>query len=198
MSEQRAWETEGVALLERANNAWRVGKVHEAEKLYGEVVDQYPDRPEGYNKVGVIHAEMGRPRDAEQWFAQALVADPHFVPALTNLGNILLERGETDKAILQYTLALRIDPEYAPAYKNMGVALKRQGHVTEAVKHWKHGDRLSQRTERTDARRRLFGGKASAAKPKASGAGFLGGNNNWIWAVVLVAAALYLLKYIHR
>ena len=101
MSEQRAWETEGVALLERANNAWRVGKVHEAEKLYGEVVDQYPDRPEGYNKVGVIHAEMGRPRDAEQWFAQALVADPHFVPALTNLGNILLERGETDKALLQ-------------------------------------------------------------------------------------------------
>ncbi|MGC8487012.1 MAG: tetratricopeptide repeat protein [Clostridia bacterium] len=124
-----------VPLLAKADTEWHYGHFDEAETLYREVIARFPERPEGYNKVGVVYAEKHDLSEARHWFQSALSRDSNYVPSLTNLGNVLLEGGSVDEAIVYYTMAINNDPNYVPAHRNMAVALRRQGRYFDAVRH---------------------------------------------------------------
>lgn len=125
----------GLPILADADTEWHYGHFDEAEKRYRDVVEKFPDRPEGYNKVGVIYAERRNLEEARAWFQSALSKDPAYAPSLTNLGNLLLEDGKVDDAIVYYTMAINSDQTYVPAHRNMAVALRRQGRYFESVRH---------------------------------------------------------------
>lgn len=124
-------------LLAEGDTKCHYGEFDEAEALYRQVVEKFPDRPEGYNKVGVVYAERRNLSEARSWFQSALLKDAAYVPSLTNLGNLLLEDGQVEAAIVYYTMAMNHDPNYVPAHRNMAVALRRQGRYREAVRHLK-------------------------------------------------------------
>jgi tetratricopeptide (TPR) repeat protein len=200
MSDEEAWRREGDQKLNRATEAWQGGNREEAEQLLNELIDEFPDRPEAYNKLGVILAELGSLDMAEHWFRTALAADSDYPPALTNLGNIILERGRVEEAMSYYGLALERDPEYAPAHRNLAVALRRQGDLRGSVRHLKHGERLQIRQDREKSRRRLSGQAAvgTAPPPRARGSRSAGlfGPSYW-WLLVLALAVLFAARYLH-
>jgi tetratricopeptide (TPR) repeat protein len=197
------WDSRGQALLDQASASWRQGHRDDAEALFLQLADEYPDRPEPYNKLGVVYAEMGELDQAEQWFRRALQIEKDHPPALTNLGNILLERGQVDEAMAYYGLALQRNPEYAPAHRNLAVALRRQGDLRGSVRHLRHSERLAVRQDREQARNQLFGKRKSpSAAPAADRAtargGFSSTGLSWWWIVAVLLGLFVVARYLHH
>ena len=186
------WDERAQSLLAEGSNAWDRGNRLQAEKLFRQVVQEFPNRPEGYNKVGVIFAETGQLQEAEQYFLMALTQDRSYAPALTNLGNILLERGQTDEAIQHYLLALQSDPDYPAAHRNLGVAYRRQGKYNSYVTHFKRSQKLDDRRVRDEMRRRRVtgGGRSTpAAGPRIP---------TFVWLILAAIGAVILLTVFRR
>ncbi|MCY0899673.1 MAG: tetratricopeptide repeat protein [Firmicutes bacterium] len=184
------WEQYGEDLLRRGTLAWERRDRSTAEKLFTQLVQQFPERPEGYNKLGVLCADSGQLEAAEQYFLRALAADGRHAPALTNLGNIYLERGDVDQAIQHYLLALNHDPDYPPAHRNLSVAYKRQGKYSAFVSHFK-------RSQRLDARRAQEDIRARARVKDGDGRSMMAWVPPWLWWVAVAAGLLIILTVFH-
>jgi Flp pilus assembly protein TadD len=195
------WEDAGQPVFEQASEAWRHGRREDAERLLTELTETFPHRPEPYNKLGVICAELGRLDEAEHWFRLALAAEKDHPPALTNLGNILLERGQVDEAMAYYGLALQRDPDYPPAHRNLAVALRRQGDLRGSVRHLRQGERLAARADRELARERLFGRRKSGAggrtTPRAPRNSVMP-TGAWWWVIVILVLVVVAARYLHQ
>lgn len=183
------WDEYGEALLREGTQAWEAGKSDEAERLFNQLVNQFPERPEGYNKVGVVLAETGRLDEAEQCFLNALARDRMNAPALTNLGNIYLERGDAEQAIQHYLLALQSDQDYAPAHRNLGVAYRRQGRYSAYVSHYKRSQRLADRQLREEVRASRQRGRRSVKSIRLPG---------WVFWIIAAIGAALLISVIRR
>ncbi len=183
------FESSAQDLLIQGNHAWSNGQSGEAVECYHLLVERFPDLPDGYNKLGVVEAELGHLAEAEQWFLAALQCDRKYVPSLSNLGNICLERDQLDDAIRYYALALESDPEYPPAHRNMAVAYRKKGELRVFVKHLKQ----SQRYERQRDRLALQQGKST---PWQRTAGRMP-DRWWVWVMVLVLLLLAMGRALH-
>lgn len=181
----------GEILLAQGNQAWDRGDRQNAEALFRQLMEEYPDRPEGYNKVGVVMAESGQLNEAEQYFLRALAQDRSHAPALTNLGNIYLERGHTDQAIQHYMLALSSDPDYPAAHRNLSVAYRRQGRYYAFVSHFKRSQRLDDRRAREEFRRHRGQAGLSGRPPRLA-------LPPWIWWVIAGIGVVIILTVFHR
>ncbi|POB12075.1 MAG: tetratricopeptide repeat protein [Sulfobacillus thermosulfidooxidans] len=190
-TESPPWDSQGQTWLMQGTHAWEGGEREQALDIFHRIIDAYPERPEGYNKIGVIYAETGQLDDAEKYFLYALSKDRMHVPALTNLGNIYLERGQLTEAIQHYALALQADPEYPPAHRNLGVAYRRQGRIGASVSHLKRSQRLEARRldEKARAERRLQPGPAKSG-PKMELSHFGVRWALWILAAIVVTGWL--------
>jgi tetratricopeptide (TPR) repeat protein len=192
---------DGVALLEEGERAWQTGRFDEAEALFRRLAEQFPDHPEGYNKVGVVLAQRGDRREAQVWFQHALAIDATYPPALTNLGNVLLEDGRVDDAVTYYTLALQHNPSYSPAHRNLAVALRRQGRIFESVRHLRRSDRLETGYLSNFGLANPVGLPGSAPRPPGSSRPKEGRRSSarsfWIWLLV-AAVVVTLVRLMHR
>ncbi|HBQ96396.1 MAG TPA: hypothetical protein DD856_16470 [Sulfobacillus sp.] len=186
----KTWDHEGQLWLAEGTQAWESGNRQEATEIFNRIMDEYPDRPEGYNKLGVMYAETGQLGKAEKYFLFALSKEARHVPSLTNLGNIYLERGQLDEAIKHYTLALQTDPEYPPAHRNLAIAYRRMGRIAPSVAHLKRSQILETRQLRTRQTPRIpnqeQGEKVSPHRTRL----WL---RQWIWIILGVVLAIWLL-----
>ncbi len=142
------WETDGQPLLTRGEAAWYSAHEKEALQLFQQLLDKFPERPEGYNKMGVVAAQHRQFDEAQRWFQRAVACDPEHAPALANLGNVYFERGEYAEAMAEYNRALYYDDNCIPAHKGMAAVLRKQGRVRDSIHHLKQGDRLAVRGRR--------------------------------------------------
>ncbi len=185
------WQTEGRELLAQGTQAWDRGDRLNAEAYFRQLTQEFPERPEGYNKIGVVFAETGQLDEAEQCFLRALTLDRGHAPALTNLGNIYLERGKTEDAIQHYLLALQSDPDYPAAHRNLGVAYRRQGRYYSYVSHFKRSQRLDSRKNRQE----LFRWSGS---PFRSTSPSVGPNvPAFVWLIVAAIGVVIILSVFH-
>ncbi|OLZ08972.1 tetratricopeptide repeat protein [Sulfobacillus thermosulfidooxidans] len=184
----KAWDEEGQLWLAQGTKAWESGDRDEAMKIFNRIMDVYPERPEGYNKLGVIYAETGQLDHAEKYFLYALSKEKMHVPSLTNLGNIYLERGQIDEAIKHYTLALQSDPEYPPAHRNLAIAYRRMGRIGQSVAHLKRSQRLETRQLAKD---RPLMPMAKLGKKEWFPLGVF--VRQWIWVILGIILAIWLL-----
>jgi tetratricopeptide (TPR) repeat protein len=172
------FESAAEDLLMEGNRAWDNGLREHALECYQMLVDRFPNLPDGYNKLGVVSAELGNLQEAERYFLTAIDCDRKHVPSLSNLGNICLERGDLDEAIAYYALALESDPEYPPAHHNLAVAYRKKGELGVFVRHLKK----SQRFERQRDRLSLQAGNATRWQKTAARVP----DRWWIWVMVLI------------
>jgi len=184
------WDERGQQLLTQGSQAWEQGDRGRAEALFNQLLDEFPDRPEGYNKLGVVCAEAGQLGQAEQYFLAAIAKDRLHAPALTNLGNIYLERGEVEQAVQHYMLALQSDPEYPPAHRNLGVAYRRQGKYSAFVSHFKRSQKLDDRRSREEYRKNR--GQASR------GARITRPTPTFVWWIIAGIGVVIILTVFHR
>lgn len=176
-----AWDSEGRVLLLRGDGALARGNQEAALLAFQTLVEGFPERPEGYNKMGVVYAGLGDVERAERWFLASLARDRRHAPALSNLGNIYLERGDVDNAISHYTLALKADPNYSPAHHNLAAAYRRKGDIAGSVTHLKRSRALGERSLSGE------GGRARR-HPLAGGARWM------VWPLLAAAVALLVVR----
>lgn len=92
-------------LFMRAKLLMELRRTDEALDQLNALVQQYPELPEPYNNLGVIHASRGHLDLAREAFEMALRNHPNYDVALENLGDVLLRQ-----ARLAYEQSLHINP----------------------------------------------------------------------------------------
>jgi tetratricopeptide (TPR) repeat protein len=70
------------------------GKTVEAAIVFERLTQEFPELPEPYNNLAVIHAAQGRYESAYRLLQQALVAQPDYATAYENLGDLYLSMAE--------------------------------------------------------------------------------------------------------
>ena len=70
------------------------GKTIEATTAFETLIQEYPELPEPYNNLAVLHAAQGRYETAQRLLQQALLAQPQYVTAYENLGDLYLSMAE--------------------------------------------------------------------------------------------------------
>lgn len=92
-------------LFMRAKLLLDLRRTDEALEQLNALVQQYPELPEPYNNLGVIHASRGQLDQAREAFEMALRNHPNYDVALENLGDVLLRQ-----ARLAYEKSFQINP----------------------------------------------------------------------------------------
>ncbi|MDD5015917.1 MAG: tetratricopeptide repeat protein [Atribacterota bacterium] len=109
--------------FEKAEDYLKKGNFNQAIRELETVLEEYPDDPRRYNKLGVCCASVRDFIKAKSYFEKALVLDLKYPGPYNNLGNIYLEEKEYEKSIELYKKALELNPDYTAAHSNLGLAL---------------------------------------------------------------------------
>ena len=70
------------------------GKIVEATVAFETLIQEFPELPEPYNNLAVIHAAQGRYESAYRLLQESLIAQPNYVTAYENLGDLYLSMAE--------------------------------------------------------------------------------------------------------
>ena len=93
------------------------GRTVEAATVFEALTQEFPELPEPYNNLAVIHAAQGRYESAWRLLQQALAAQPNYVTAYENLGDLYLSMAEQ-----AYGKALGLDAENRVAKSKLELA----------------------------------------------------------------------------
>jgi Flp pilus assembly protein TadD len=94
-----------------------LGKTIEASAVFETLIQEFPEMPEPYNNLAVLHAAQGRYESAYRLLQQALVAQPNYVTAYENLGDLHLSMAEQ-----AYGKAVELDANSRTAKAKLEVA----------------------------------------------------------------------------
>ena len=108
------------------------GKLDEAARLLGEVLDKKPDSPLSHFDLANLLYMLGRTEEAKAHYERALALKGDNARAHSNLGNILHALGRSAEAATHYGRALLIEPDSAEILSNLGSALTELGRHQEA------------------------------------------------------------------
>ncbi|MDJ0951839.1 MAG: tetratricopeptide repeat protein [Alphaproteobacteria bacterium] len=146
------------------------GRLLEAEKLYRQVLQAEPDRPDALLLLGVLSRRAGKSAVAFDLITRALASRPDDAEAHNNLGNVLQDLGRPDEAVASFNRAIAIRPDYAEAHYNLGMALRMAGHLQEAVASYRRA--LSAKPEYPRALHNLGNALLDLARPDEAAASF--------------------------
>jgi tetratricopeptide (TPR) repeat protein len=95
-----------------------------AIEAFGSLIADYPELPEPYNNLAVIHADRGDWDAARQALEQSIRAVPTYALAHENLGDIHIQL-----AARSYEQAGRLDPRNESAHDKLGLARELIGRI---------------------------------------------------------------------
>jgi Flp pilus assembly protein TadD len=124
---------EEAALLVRALELLRAGKVEEAEPLVRRALKVGPSNADAHALLGVILDQRGRAREAEAAYRAALRLKPTAVAPRANLGVLLARAGRAAEAAAEFEAVLRAAPGHPQATFNLGLALFELKRYEEAA-----------------------------------------------------------------
>jgi predicted O-linked N-acetylglucosamine transferase (SPINDLY family) len=119
-------------ILDQARSHHEAGRLVEAERLYGSVLEREPGNPMVLHLAGVALLQQGRPEPAVQRIEAAVAAQPDYAEAWSNLGIALGRLGRGAEAIAAQRRALALAPGFAEAHYNLGNALRGAGEGAAA------------------------------------------------------------------
>jgi len=139
--------------LSRALDLHGSGKLDEAEKLYRDILEQFPEQADALHYLGVINLQGGRFDDAVSLIQKAINARPDYVDAFINLGFGLNALGRPEDAAGQFEKALTLGPATAPLLANLASTLEQVGRYDDAVEKFEAA--LQLQPDMAEARRSL-------------------------------------------
>jgi tetratricopeptide (TPR) repeat protein len=114
------------ALIDQALELHNAGRLHEAERIYREVLLANPQHADALNFLGVIAMQAGNLKDAEMWLARSIQsgggADAH-----NNYGEVLRRQDKLRLALVSFEKAVAMDPNYPEAWCNRGLVYQSAG-----------------------------------------------------------------------
>ena len=114
---------QAATLLERGMQHHRQGELSQAEALYKQVLELWPNQPDALHLLGLIAHQNGRYDIAVRLIDLAIAANPSFPVYYNNRGNSLKSLGRWDKALESFDRAIALKPDYTDAYFNRGALL---------------------------------------------------------------------------
>jgi len=123
----------GEQLFEQAQDLQQQGKLEEAVRLYGSVIDGIPNRAQVYYKRANALNGLGRTEAALEDYDRAIGLDPSYAYAWCNRGSVLEGLGRRKEALESYDRALGLDPNDALTHYNRGSVLKDLKRLEDAL-----------------------------------------------------------------
>jgi tetratricopeptide (TPR) repeat protein len=112
--------------LMEADRLIKQRRVMEAIARYEQVVEDYPDSPEGRSALGQALYRIGNYAGAEGAFKKTVELAPGFAEAHNFLGLAQREQGKLEAAAASFRKAAELKPDFAIAYSNLGRCLLAQ------------------------------------------------------------------------
>ncbi len=122
-----------VQLVEKGSAALQEGNLSEALDLFRQVVDAFPDRPEGHNNLGALYSSLGELEKSEACFDKVIALLPDNPNLLYNRGVVRSRLEKFDGAREDFLQILTLTPNDVDTLNNLGVADFMQGHMDEAA-----------------------------------------------------------------
>jgi predicted TPR repeat methyltransferase len=131
------------SVLQQALSFHQAGHLHQAEKLYRQILQTEPNHPEASLHLGIIAHEVGKQAIAVELISRALANKPDYVEAYYNLGIVHLVQGNAEGAVAAFSKALAIKPDYVKALNNLGNAQLALGKLEKAAACYRRALTLS-------------------------------------------------------
>ena len=109
------------------------GKLADAERCYGEVLQRQPDHFDALHLLGVITCQTRRTDRGVELIKRAIGLNPKIAAAHSNLGNALMDLKRPGEALASYDKAIALKPDFAEAHNNRGNALNALNRPEEAI-----------------------------------------------------------------
>ncbi|MFZ5908197.1 MAG: tetratricopeptide repeat protein [Nitrospirota bacterium] len=117
-------------------------RFQEAEYLYREILNRYPDYFDALHMLGVLFFQTGKPDKAKKFIEKAIAVNKSSAIAYFNLGNVLFQMTRFDDAIRSYRKVIELNPGFAEAYFTLGNAYQEKGLSDEAMCAYQQAIRL--------------------------------------------------------
>ncbi|HKH81346.1 MAG TPA: tetratricopeptide repeat protein [Methylovirgula sp.] len=121
------------AQLQRGLAFQQQGRLADAERIYGEILQRAPNHFGALNLLGVIACQNRAYERAVQLISKAISINPNVAQAYYNRGIVLQQLKRFEEARVSYDKAIALKPGYAEAYSNRGIALKELKRLKEAL-----------------------------------------------------------------
>ena len=130
--QEKIQDPENDERISAARKLHKAGNIAEAEAVYLDILENYPEHAEARHLLGVVCLQRGQLPEAEDNLRKAIALDNKQAPFHTNLGNVLGEQNRTEEAYLCFTQALNLDPQNLSALSNVATALLSMDRASEA------------------------------------------------------------------
>src|SRR5262245_48982990 len=111
----------------------RQGKLADAERCYGEILQRQPKHFDALHLLGVIARQTRRTERGIELIKRAIGLNPNVAQAHNNLGNALRDLRRPAEALASYDKAIALEPDLAVAHSNRGAVLMDLKCLTEAL-----------------------------------------------------------------
>ncbi|MFC1701998.1 tetratricopeptide repeat protein, partial [Pseudomonadota bacterium] len=125
-------DPENDELISAARKLHKAGKIAEAEAIYLDILENYPEHAQARHLLGVVCLQRGQLPEAEDNLRKAIALDNKQAAFYSNLGNVLGVQNRTEEAYQCFTQALRLDPKNLSALSNVATALLSMDRASEA------------------------------------------------------------------
>jgi len=119
--------------LRAAVSLHQAGRFAEAEAIYEELLDSFPDHAGTVHMYGVLAYQTNRVDLAIEFISRAIRLNPSHAACYCNLGNAYKSGLRLQEAIASYRQALAINPELIDAHLNLGAVLCEVGEFDDAL-----------------------------------------------------------------
>ena len=110
-----------------------------ADRLWDDVIEQYPDSLLGANHVGLRLLNAGQLDQAREMLERSARIEPRFPMTHNYLGIVYAKLGQRDRAIAEFETAVRLKPYYATARLNLGNAYEQSQRPDLALDAYERG-----------------------------------------------------------
>jgi predicted O-linked N-acetylglucosamine transferase (SPINDLY family) len=111
----------------------QAGRLHAAEDIYRQILEQQPEHVEALHWLGVAALQRGQYQAAIELIGKALERNPGHVSAHNNIGLAWQGAGQLEQAGTAFRQALLLAPEDVDIELNLGKVLFEQGKLSEAA-----------------------------------------------------------------
>src|SRR6266498_780438 len=115
-----------------AMNAYTAHDTEDASRLFEELVNTYPDRPNVHYARGAFLMESA-PDKALQEFLRELELNPSNTLALSQVARLYLKQGDAEKALPYARKAVKGDPDAPVPHRVLGESLLESGETSTAI-----------------------------------------------------------------
>jgi tetratricopeptide (TPR) repeat protein len=120
-------------LLARGSEAYRAGRLDEAEAQFTQVLERQPRNFNALLLLGAIAGRTGRTPLGIEFLRRALAVQPRSTDARLLLANFLRETGDLAEALALLQEAIKLKPRDAALHSDLGLAYLSGHRVAEAI-----------------------------------------------------------------